>query len=600
MQDLFMTQIRSIQKKTLYQLLSGILKHINKRRKSQYIMLFILTILGAFAEIISLSAVIPFIAILINPSEIFSYEIIANNAKLLGLNKPEQMLLPLTIIFSVAAIIAGFMRVTLLWVSIKIGNSTGADLSTKVFKVSLYQQYSTHIDRNGSEIISGITQKVNAATGALVSFITILTSSILFFAILTALIIVDPKVAMSVILIFGSLYFLIAWFSRKTLRKNSKKQANEQTNGIKIIQEALSSIRDIIIGNLQTVFIEVYNQSVRNLQKSFGVNKFINQAPRFIMESFGIVLIAVISYTLSANNDDTFLMLPTMGALALGAQRLLPLLQQIYGNWSVIKGSQAELYDVINLLDSSVKIIEIENYRRMSFLKSISLKDVSFKHKGTDITILKKINLTIEKGKSIGIVGSTGSGKSTLLDLLMRLIQPYDGIIRIDNRKITEKHNKAWQNNISHVPQDIFLIDATIMENIAFGVSKDHIDIDRVKKVASLAQIDSYIESTSLGYSAIVGEGGIKLSGGQKQRIGIARALYKSASILFLDEATSALDNKTEKEVIRALETIDSNLTLIMVAHRLSTLQYCDNIIKLDKGTVVFNGSYDEYFNKNQ
>jgi len=591
---------KSLHKGNIIELLSRLMVHISKQRKHQYIILLFLTIIGAFAEIVSLSAVIPFIAILINPSEIFSYDIVSNNAKLLGIYKPEEMLLPLTIIFSVAALTSGFMRITLLWISIKIGNSTGADLSTKVFKVSLHQPYSTHIDRNGSEIISGITQKVNSATGAIVSFVIILTSSILFIAILTTIILINPSVALIVLFIFGSLYLLIAWFSQKKLKGNSIKQAKEHTNGVRIIQEALGSIRDIIIGNLENFFTSIYDKSVRILQKSQGENSFINQAPRFIMESFGIVSIAVISYTLSINGNNSSLILPTMGALALGAQRLLPLLQQLYGNWSVIKGNQAQLYDVVNLLDSSINISGNNNSYKIPFQNSISVKDLSFKHPGQGIMILKNINLTIKKGESIGIVGSTGSGKSTLMDLLMCLLQPCEGLIRIDNQDLNEKYTKVWQKNISHVPQDIFLMDTTIMENIAFGLPKDQIDIDRVKEAASSAQILTYIESTSLGFDAIVGEGGVKLSGGQKQRIGIARALYKRSNTLFLDEATSALDNLTEKKVIKSLESINDNLTLIMIAHRLSTLQHCHKIIKLDKGSVVFNGSYDEYISNHQ
>jgi ABC-type bacteriocin/lantibiotic exporter with double-glycine peptidase domain len=579
-------------------LLSGLISHIGKRRKYQYVMLLILTIIGALAEIISLSAVVPFIAILINPSEIFSYDIVSNNAELLGIYQPEEMLLPLTIIFLVAAITAGAMRVILLWVSIKIGNSTGADLSTKVFKVSLNQPYSTHIDRNGSEIISGITQKVNAATGVLISFVIILTAAILFLSILTTLLFIDPNVAIIVLLVFGSLYFLIAWFSRKRLRRNSKNQAEEQTNGIRIIQEALSSIRDVIIGNLQNVFSSEYDKSVRSLQKSRGENSFINQAPRFIMESLGIVMIAVISYVLSANNDGSPSILPTMGALALGAQRLLPLLQQIYGNWSVIKGSQVQLFDVVSLLDSAIDISDVDDSYKISFQNNISMTDVSFKHEGDDRLILQNINLTIEKGKSIGIVGSTGSGKSTLLDLLMCLIRPYGGALTVDNQNISEKHNKAWQKNIAHVPQDIFLIDATIMENIAFGIPKAEIDTDRVKESAFCAQISSYIEDEPLGYNTIVGEGGIKLSGGQKQRIGIARALYRNFEVLFLDEATSALDSQTERDVIKSLESLHKDLTLIMIAHRISSLQFCDAIIVLDKGSIVFEGSYEQYVEK--
>ena len=585
----------------MFKLLFGLINHIGRRRIFQYFILLFLTIIGAIAEVISLSAIVPFIAVLTNPSEIFSYEIVSANAEMLGIYKPEEMLLPLTIVFSVAAITAGIMRLILLWVSIKVGNSTGADLSTKVFKIALYQPYSIHIDRNGSEIISGITQKVNSAAAVLASSVIIVTSSILFISILTTLIFIDPKVALTVALIFGSFYFLIAWFSRLKLKNNSTKQAKEHTNGIRIIQEALGSIRDIIIGNLQNIYSSVYDKSIRTLQRSRGENSFINQAPRFIMESLGIVMIAVLSFTLSANSNGVSLILPTMGALALGAQRLLPLLQQIYGNWSLIRGSQAEVSDVLTLLDSSIDISNNNDSSQISFQDNISINNASFKHKGDDSYILKNINLVIEKGMSIGVVGETGSGKSTLLDLLMCLIEPNKGVISVDNNDLVDTNKmKAWQKNIAHVPQDIFLIDATIMENIAFGLPIGQIDLDKVKKAASYAEIESYIEGMPLKYNSIVGEGGVKLSGGQKQRIGIARALYKGASILFLDEATSALDDKTEKAVIKSLESTNKDLTLIMIAHRISTLQYCDSVVKLDKGNIVFIGSYEEYISNHQ
>lgn len=590
-------KIKSAREMSAFNLLFYVISHIGKRRIYQYVTLIFLTIVSAVAEVISLSSIVPFIGVLTNPSEVFSYELISTNAYLLGINKPSELLLPLTIIFSVAAITAGIMRIILLWMSIKIGNSTGADLSTKVFKIALHQPYSIHIDRNGSEIISGITQKVSTVSGVLVSFVNVVTASILFISIFATLIFIDPEVALTLMLTFGIFYFLIAWFSRTRLKNNSKKQAEEHTNGIRIIQEALGSIRDIIIGGLQNVYYGIYDKSVRRLHKSRGENSFINQAPRFVMESLGIVMIAVISYTLSTDSNGASLILPTLGALALGAQRLLPLLQQMYGNWSVIKGSQSELYDVLEILNFPIYINNRDDTSKIFYQDNISINNVSFKHSEDDSYILKNISLVIRKGISLGIVGATGSGKSTLLDLLMCLIEPTNGTISVDGKDLMGGAKEAWQRNIAHVPQDIFLIDATIMENIAFGVPMGQIDVDMVKKAAIFAEINSHIENIPLKYNAIVGEAGVKLSGGQKQRIGIARALYKRADIMFLDEATSALDNKTEKEVIKSLESENNNLTLVMIAHRISTLQYCDLIVKLDKGSIVFHGSYDEYIN---
>jgi ATP-binding cassette subfamily B protein len=276
-----------------------------------------------------------------------------------------------------------------------------------------------------------------------------------------------------------------------------------------------------------------------------------------------------------------------LGALALGAQRLLPTLQQAYASWSSIVGSQAAIENVLNLLNKPLLINSIpSNDGKLLFSNQIELCEVWFRYAPELPWVFQNLNLNIKKGKRIGFIGVTGGGKSTLLDIIMGLLSPSKGALKIDGQRISATNLAAWQANIAHVPQTIFLSDATIAENIAFGVALQDIDLDRVKRAAQQAQISTTIESMKLQYSTIVGERGIKLSGGQRQRIGIARALYKEANVLILDEATSALDSETEQAVVEAIENLSPDLTILVIAHRVSTLKSCSQIIELNQGLI--------------
>ena len=284
-----------------------------------------------------------------------------------------------------------------------------------------------------------------------------------------------------------------------------------------------------------------------------------------------------------------------MGLLAFGAQRLLPALQQLYSSWSTIAGNHESLKDVLELLEQPLPLNKSNKEKNsLKFEESIQFKNLSFSYANDQLPVLTGINLNIPKGSSVGVVGLTGSGKSTLLDLLMGLIKPTEGSICVDLSTINEQNLSAWQNKIAHVAQNIFLTDATMAENIAFGLPIKEIDYERVRRSAQIAQISQFIEGSPEGYNTVVGERGVRLSGGQRQRIGIARSLYKDANILVFDEATSALDNTTEEQVIREVKKIDKNLTTFFIAHRLTTIKDCDIIIELNEGKIIAKGTYTE------
>lgn len=561
-------------------------------------MLLGLTALSALAEVVSLGAVLPFIGILTQPEKVFASPLLAGVVQALGIKSGAELVLPLTIGFALAALVAGALRLLLLWVSIRLGNVIGSDLSIEVYRRTLYQPYSVHIARSSSEIISGITQKVGTATSVLISVVAVITSTSLFVAIMATLLIIDPVVAIFAAASFGSAYGAIAWLTRRRLVYNSQCIAQEQTQVVKALQEGLGAIRDVLLDGAQNVYRDVYRKAILQLQRAGGENNFINQAPRYAMEALGMAFIAAFVLALSHRPGGVAAALPTLGMLALGAQRLLPLMQQLYGNWSVVAGSKAALADVMALLDQPLPAQAGQpEPEPLKLRDAIRFDNVGFRYGSNGPLVLDGINLTIPKGARVGFIGSTGSGKSTALDLLMGLLEPTQGQILVDGQPVSLQHQRAWQRSVAHVPQSIFLVDSTIAENIAFGIPPEQIDLERVRRAAKQARIAEFIESRPEAYSAIVGERGVRLSGGQRQRIGIARALYKQVSVLIFDEATSALDNETEQAVMQAIEGLSEDLTILIIAHRITTLKNCNVIIKLDGGKIAAHCTYEQIIN---
>ncbi len=581
--------------KSLLLLLSNLWGHISKKRHKQFYLLILLTILCSFAEIVSLGAVIPFIGAITQPEQLMDISIINNAAVYLNITSGKELVYPLAIAFGSAAVMAGILRISLVWATIQFGNGCGADLSINLYKKTLYQEYPVHISTSTSEIISSITQKVAAVTGILTAVTSLITSIFLFVSIISTLIIVNPFLAISAASVFGLAYLLIAISTKSRLQVNSSLIADQQNQVVKSLQEGLGSIRDVLLDGSQKVFIAAYSKAVNNVRVGFVQNTFINQFPRFAMESLGLLLIAIFVIYIYKTGSGLESSLSLLAFIGLGAQRLLPIVQQIYANWSVLQGNQFALVDVLNLLNQKMPdSLNKRSIKKTRFKEKIILESVSFKYQDTDTYVLKDVNLEIPKGSKVGIIGETGSGKSTLIDILLGLLKPSEGEIKIDSKKIYSKDEiSSWQANLAHVPQSIYLSDSTIAENIAFGLDKNSINHTLVQECARKAQIEDFILNRNGGYESIVGERGIKLSGGQKQRLGIARALYKQASVIIFDEATSALDDKTEEEVMKTIDELSDDLTLIMVAHRLTTLKNCSFIVELKDNKIYKISTYE-------
>ena len=572
--------------------------HISLRRRRQYFFLISLTLVCALLEIVSLSAVIPFITVISNPEGLSKYPLITDTLGSFGITKNSDLVIIICIGFMLVALLAGGMRILLIWMSIHIINSTSRDISDKVLKRILYQPYSVHIANNSSEVISSLVKKIDSSTSTISASVNIIISTLLFTSIITTVFVVNYMVAIGSVVVFGSTYLFIAWLTRYRVANNGQTIVKEQGNMIKTIQEALGGIRDVLLDGTQSIYCKTYHKSNSISLRANGENVFLNSSPRYIMEMLGMVLIASIAMFINYQSNNSVIALPMLGVLALGAQRSLPLMQQLYGGWTTLLASKAALGDVLVLLDQPLpEQIDLSLQKPLLFQKSIRLNNLSFRYGNDTPWILNDVSLEIPKGARVGIIGKTGSGKSTMADLLMGLLEPVQGEIMVDSKQVGLDLKQVWQRAVAHVPQSIFLTDASIAENIAFGIPLDQIDMDLIHEAAEQARISEFIDSLPESYGANVGERGVKLSGGQRQRIGIARALYKKASVLIFDEATSALDNETEYTVMEAIESLSKDLTLIIIAHRITTLQNCTMIVELGDSGIKQVGSYQDIIN---
>lgn len=587
-------------KNTLLQLLLRLWHHISVKRRFQFLLVLLLMITSAFAEVVSLGVVLPFIGVLVDPEQVFKHPLAEDLVRFFEINSAKELILPLTIGFIVIALAAGSIRIFVLWANSRLSSAIGTDFSFDVFSRTLYQPYHVHISRNSSAAISGITGKVNSVVSmVLLPVLIFLSSILLLLGISTTLFAIDPFIATISTAGFCILYICITLLVRIRLKRNSQRIAQEQTKVVKALQEGLGGIREVLLDGSQNFYSSLYRKSDEPLRRAQANNVFVIGSPRFAIEALGIVILAVLAYFISLKEGGITASLPVIGGLAFGAQRLLPALQQCYSAWSTVVGNHASLIDVLDLLDQPMPSDkDDETTPSLPFNQFIEIKDVSFRYSNQTEWTLSKINLIIPSGSKVGIVGVTGSGKSTLLDILMGLISPTKGELIVDGTVIKDNNVRAWQKNISHVPQSIFLSDGTISENIALGIPFADIDFERVKKVAQISQISEFIETREDGYHTKVGERGVRLSGGQRQRIGIARSLYKNSSVLVFDEATNALDNTTEELVMNGINLLRENHTIFFIAHRLTTIKDCDIIIVLDKGNCVAMGDYKELLEK--
>ena len=575
-----------------FELLVSFWHKVSGRRKVQIKVLILLMLFNGFCEILSISSVVPFLSVLVNSETLWEKPFIKEISSYFGIQDHYGLLLPITMIFVFSIFLSAFIKLLNIWATGRLSASIGSDFSCSAFERTLYQPYSVHISRNSSDLIASVSIQIKTCMAILESVLNMISAFVVLLSILFVLILVDWKVAFIVFTVFGVIYTLIRLFARKRLDINGKKIDQFTKNQVKYLTEGIGAIRDVLLSGNQKNYVKVYREKDIKLWHLGAQNNLISISPRYILEAFGLLIIASVSYGLVQFNNQNAEILPILGAIALGAQRLLPTSQIIYSSWAVLRGEKAALHSVLSLLNQPIpEEIKFKSFSKSKFKKEIEFKDVSFEYSSNTKKVLNKINFKIKKGERIGIIGKTGSGKSTLVDILIGLLYPTSGSVFIDDSKLDFATNFKeiidWRSNIGHVPQSIYLSDSSIAQNIAFGIPIENINLNLVKDAARKAQINSFIEQLPKTYQTYVGERGVRLSGGQRQRIAVARALYREAKLLVFDEATSALDNSTEKAIMNSIAKLSSDLTIILIAHRLSTVRNCDRIFELNEGKLI-------------
>lgn len=553
-------------------------------RRRQFFIVVLLMLIGAVAELSTIGAVIPFIALLAGSGGRTAKAWVTFSAHL----STQNPLTVATVTFILFATVGGLVRLQLTWSSRSFVYRLDHELSVEIQRRVLSQPYSFHTQANSSTLLASLNETEVLCFDVILPLMFAFTSAVIALCIVGVLLLIDPVTTLAVSAGFAGLYLLIVALTRHHLAASSRTLARAFHERTQVVQESLGGIREVIIDHSQAAYLRSFKSLDAELNEARAVNQFIGIAPRYLVEMGGMVVIALVAYLSVERAGGIILALPILGALALGAQRLLPLVQQVFTGWSALAGQRSVLEQVVDLLrlpyqDSPVEVVE-----PVCPKEAIELENVSFAYPNRSRRALEEINLCIPSGSMLAVVGETGSGKSTLLDIVMGLVRPDSGQMLIDGNLLTPSLLGSWHRAIGHVPQTIFLADATIARNIALSLPEERPDMARVIEAAKTAQLHDFVTSLPERYDTYVGERGVRLSGGQRQRLGIARAIYKQAPVLVLDEATSALDDNTETAVIASLAQLRrEGRTIIIVAHRQSTIRHCDIVARLDRGRLI-------------
>jgi ABC-type multidrug transport system fused ATPase/permease subunit len=573
-------------------------RQLPRQKKRSFFGVLALMVVGGLFEVVSLGAVIPFLALLADPQRILDYPGAQSFLSGIGLEGTREVLFAATLLFAALALLSGAVRVLLNWHSNRFAYLVGNDLGVAFFDRVLHRPFAYHALHNSSETIAAI-KKVQAVAHQMLLPAMLSISSVIGGAfIVAALLAVDAATTLIAAAGFAVIYLVVSKMTRPRLRRNSRLLSEMHARRIQAIQEGLGGIRDLIIDRAEPEFVRRFARLDAQFQTAEASTSFISGAPRMIIEAVGMALIAFIAYFALLRSGDLGEVLPVLGVLALGAQRLLPLMQTLYKSWATVSGNHDLAEDILKVLEEPEPAVPEGAAPLAGFHREIRFRNVSFRYEGGARPAVHGLDLLIPKGAKIGLIGRSGSGKSTAMDLLMGLLEPTGGTIEVDGRRLDRANAADWQREIAHVPQHLFLADGSIRENIAFGADPNEIDDLRIRAAAEAADIAGFIDSLPAGYDTVVGERGTRLSGGQRQRLGIARALYKKASVIFFDEATSALDGETEAAVMAAIQRLDTELTIILVAHRTSTLAFCDQVIRLEEGRAMEAGSFTQIVRK--
>ena len=531
-------------------------------------LLFLMMILASFAEVLSIGAVIPFLTAMTNPDAILNLSEARPIFRTLGINNTDEIRFAMTAAFILAVLFSGIIKLLLVWFQARLIFDMNTYLSQALMGLQLKRPYIDAIISSSSNSLALVTNKAGTAVnGGVLPIFNFFSSIVISLGVVSVLVLINLEATIYVFLTIGILYLFIMYFTKKKLFINGRVESIESARVLQVTQEALRGYRDILLHRSEGFFSELFMLSDKKLKRARSNIQIISMAPKHVVETVGIVTIVLIAYLLVSTYGSESIAF--IGAMALGGQRLLPNLQSTFHSWASLRSSNAVLAEILSIF-SQIKhsdLLDDSKQFSLTFNSSLRVQNLSFKYPGNSKYVFKDLTFNFEKGAIVGVTGESGKGKSTLVDVLMGLLDPSQGKILVDDVLISNENKLAFQRLIAHVPQSVFLTDLSAIDNIAFAVPDEKIDLDRVYKAAKLAHIHDEILALPNGYHTRLGEDGSLLSGGQRQRIGIARALYRAPKILVLDEATSALDSQAEELVMNAIENLPDEVTIFIISH---------------------------------
>jgi ATP-binding cassette, subfamily B, bacterial PglK len=566
-----------------------------------YLLSFAMIFMG-FTEIAGIGSIAPFLSVVTKPSIVQENAILKKIYDTLGFENFNSFVIALGFAVLGFVVLRNFTAAIVKFSQIRFAENRGFRLSRRLMAKYLGQPYIFFLNRNSAELSRNIlSEAATVISTFLIPLLELMTRLVTVIAVIVFLVLMDPKVAIAVSLTLGILYGSIYLMVKKVLFKIGRKRLRTNQKLFQLVREVFGGIKDVKLLGKEGIFLNSYSIVARKQARYNSNRKIIGSFPKYALDTivFG-AMIGMILYLMISREGDFTESIALLGIYAMAAFRLMPAVDGIFKQMANLRGTAA----VVDALHEDLGTVSEEEEQaeqvqppreRLTFEKEINLENIVFKYPGAEESVIRNQSLVIPKNSTIGFAGPTGCGKTTLVDTILGLLRPSSGTIIVDGTSINEENLASWQANLGYVPQTIYLSDDTVARNIAFGVPPGEIDIEKVKQAARIAHLDKFIETEmSNGYQTFVGEQGIRLSGGQRQRIGIARALYHDPEVLVLDEATSALDGITEAVVMEAIEELAGKKTIILIAHRLTTLKEADAIFILENGEIIERGTYND------
>ena len=589
----------------MFKIIKELFNLLTPSQRKRFYVLQILVAIMAVLEIFGVASMIPFMAVVGDMSQLQEDTPIAQIYKSSGITSESQFVFILGVFVLLALSISTIISMFTVWKLSIFAHQIGTELADRLYTHYLKQGWLFHASGSSAQLTKKIaTETTRVTANILVPLMHMNSKILLVFLLSLSIIIYNPKVAIIGISIFVATYLILFRIVRTRLASFGKATSDVTEQRFRLMNEGFGGIKDVLLLGRDADFIGRFNKTGNILAYSLGTTNAIIQIPRYLVEliAFGSIILLIL-YLMVSYEANLGIILPILSIYAVGAIKLLPAFQQIYGSIGVIKANLAAFDSIRDDLNNSFRVEPKKQIIEKKYLnpkQQISLENIAFTYPNKEEPTLNQLSMTIPANSVIGVVGPSGAGKSTLIDIFLGLIEPQEGQLIVDHTIINGQNLRSWQNSIGFVAQSIFLSEGTIAENIAFGISHDQIDLEQVQKVIKLAYLDEFIQTLNDGIDTRVGERGVQLSGGQRQRIGIARALYHKAEVIVFDEATSSLDGVAEKMIMDAIHDFSGQKTIILIAHRLKTVQKCDKIFFINNGKVDDQGTYQELLENNE